>query len=173
MVKSSSVGRTVPTGSVSIFRLYGRTLLEVDNKIAWVRVPSFGRSVKHNFLTGGQHHDIGSESCPSLSTATMWMAVENFTLTVSAERKPKMKFMQALDALQGKTPDKVFGIFQTKNPTNVITWDAQSHQFRTFYTHKVLIITRQQLFASDWDVIMIPKMPESDYTQEVEDENEI
>ena len=76
-----------------------------------------------------------------------------------------MKFMQVLDALQ--SPDKnVLGIFQAKNPSNIITWDRQTHQFRTFYTHKPQIITRAQLFADDWDVVLMP--PLDGFTKEEE-----
>ena len=78
-----------------------------------------------------------------------------------------MKFLPALDLLQEN--GKVLGIFQTKNPTNIITWDRQAHMFRAFYTHKPQIISRQQLFADDWDVVLMP--PYDGFTKEP-DENE-
>ena len=84
-----------------------------------------------------------------------------------------MNFMDALNALQNKSEpdpnnpakDRVMGIYQEKNPTNVITWDGQKHQFITFYTHKPQVISRSQLFAKDWEIIIQPALPEKEFTQ--------
>lgn len=81
-----------------------------------------------------------------------------------------MKFIQALSLLQEKDKyaPRVLGMFQAKNPTNIIVWDKQTYQFRTFYTHKVQIITRDQLFSDDWDVVYIL---ENDFTDDPEKES--
>lgn len=80
-----------------------------------------------------------------------------------------MKFLQAVDALQSKDR-RVLGIFQAKNPSNVIVWDAEQHLFRTFYTHKPQIIAREQLFANDWDIVLYP--PYDGFTQTPEEVEE-
>jgi len=82
-----------------------------------------------------------------------------------------MKFIPALDMLQAKKP-KVLGIFQARNPTNVLIWNSKLHQFRTFYTNKPQVISRSMLFADDWDVILIPETPNHEFTQEVEENDE-
>ena len=83
-----------------------------------------------------------------------------------------MTFLEALDALQGNGSNsanengidgRVIGIYQEKNPTNILIWDRESIQFRTFYTHKPQVISSAQLFAKDWEIIIQPALPEEEF----------
>jgi len=88
--------------------------------------------------------------------------------TLNRKEKAQMKFLQALDIIQ-ESPDAI-GMFQAKHPTEIIHWDKKTHRFLSFYTNKALTITKQQLFAADWDVAFQVPIPMNEFTQEVEDE---
>ncbi len=96
-----------------------------------------------------------------------------------------MRFLPALDILQEKgsvfkpenknqeknrNKKQVLGIFQTRKPADIIVWDRQTHQFRTFYTNKIITISRDMLFDDDWDIIYFPETPMKDFTEEIDND---
>lgn len=63
-----------------------------------------------------------------------------------------MTFLEALDVLQDH--DEVVAIYRTSQPTIQIEWHKR--QFIDFYSGKVVLISKEQLFAKDW-VTFCPK----------------
>lgn len=58
-----------------------------------------------------------------------------------------MKFMEALDKLQDKN---CIGIFRDSEPNRIVTWHKTN--FKHFYTNEILLISKQELFAADWEL---------------------